>query len=273
MHDSAQLSHWLLIATQIAYQAGTVLKKYWGNIHTIEEKGFPGDLVTEADKQSEQLIIDALQKNFPSHQILAEESGFSMQTSDFMWIVDPLDGTTNYAHQYPMVAISIALFYQHTPLIGIVYNPLTNEFFSAAQGRGARLNQNLIHVSSCTSLKNSLLATGFAYDRRETDDNNYAEFCHFTHLTQGVRRAGSAALDLAYVACGRLDGYWERGLKTWDMAAGALLVQEAGGRVSSYNQAPIDWSSGRILASNNLLHEQISQELLFPTQLKRTTIC
>ncbi len=272
MHDSAQLSHWLSLATKIAHQAGTILKKYWGNLQSIQEKDFPGDLVTEADKQSEQFIVNALQKKFTSHQILAEESGLFTTESEFIWVVDPLDGTTNYAHQYPMVAISIALLHQHIPLIGIVYNPLTEEFFSAAQGLGAYLNQKPIRVSNCTSLKDSLLATGFAYDRRETQDNNYAEFCRFTHLTQGVRRAGSAALDLAYVACGRLDGYWERGLRPWDIAAGTLLVQEAGGRASSYNLDPIDWSSGRILASNSFLHEKMSQELLFPTQFKKLSL-
>ena len=256
------LSQWMIFATQAALGGGAVLKKYWGNLQEIGEKSFSGDLVTEADWQSEKIILETLMHHFPEHQILAEESGFSQGKSDFLWAVDPLDGTTNYAHQYPMVAVSIGLLYLQEPILGVIYNPLTGELFQAGKGWGAMLNHQRIGVSKTSELKNSLLATGFAYDRRETADNNYAEFCHFTHLTQGVRRAGAASLDLAYVACGRLDGYWERGLKPWDIAAGAILVKEAGGQFSDYNLGPLKLESGRILATNGNLQSSMSQELL-----------
>lgn len=255
------LPQWLTLATQAAQQGGAILKKFWGHLKEIREKNFPGDLVTEADQESEQVIIQWLSKHFPEHQILAEESGLSHQHSEFIWAIDPLDGTTNYAHQYPMAAVSIGLIYQQEPILGVIYNPLTEELFQAAKGLGASLNQQPIKVSSISHLKESLLATGFAYDRRETPDNNYAEFCHFTHLTQGVRRAGAASLDLAYVACGRLDGYWERGLKPWDIAAGTILVREAGGLVSDYKLGPLQLDSGRILASNGHLQGEMSREL------------
>ena len=255
------LHEWLHVATEAARQGGVVLKHFWGNLQTIKEKQFPGDLVTEADQQSEKAILDWLSHHFPQHQILAEESGLSQQYSDFIWAIDPLDGTTNYAHQYPMAAVSIGLMYQQEPILGVIYNPFTEELYQAAQGLGATLNQRPIHVSSISDLNKSLLATGFAYDRRETADNNYAEFCHFTHITQGVRRAGAASLDLAYVACGRLDGYWERGLKPWDIVAGVILVKEAGGQVSDYTLESLKVESGRILATNGHLHSTMSQEL------------
>lgn len=257
----SQLPQWLHLATQAAHKGGAILKKFWGNLHQIKEKGFPGDLVTEADQQSEQVIIEYLTQHFPDHQILAEESGLSKQQSEFIWAIDPLDGTTNYAHQYPMAAVSIGLIYQQEPILGVIYNPMTEELYQAAKGLGATLNQRPIRVSQISSLNESLLATGFAYDRRENPDNNYAEFCHFTHITQGVRRAGAASLDLAYVACGRLDGYWERGLKPWDIAAGVVLVQEAGGKISDYKLQPLNLESGRILATNGLLQSTMSQEL------------
>lgn len=255
------LQQWLIIATQAAQKGGRVLKQYWGNLHAVKEKEYAGDLVTEADQQSEAIILELISHHFPDHQILAEESGISKHESDYLWAIDPLDGTTNYAHQYPMAAVSIGLLYKEEPLLGVVYNPFTEELYQAALGLGATLNQRPIQVSTTTELSKSLLATGFAYDRRETADNNYAEFCHFTHLTQGVRRAGAASLDLAYVACGRLDGYWERGLKPWDMAAGVVLVKEAGGQISDYQLNPLKMGSGRILATNGHLQSVMSHEL------------
>lgn len=268
MTISHLLPQWLHLATQAAQQGGSILKKFWGNLQEIREKDFPGDLVTEADQQSEKTIIQWISHHFPNHQILAEESGLSRKESEFMWAIDPLDGTTNYAHQYPMVAVSIGLLHQGEPLLGVVYNPFTEELFQAAKGYGAQLNQRPLAVSNISHLKNSLLATGFAYDRRDTLDNNYVEFCHFTHLTQGVRRAGAASLDLAYVACGRLDGYWERGLKPWDIAAGAILVKEAGGHVSDYKLSPLQLESGRILATNGHLQSAMSQELMYLETLR-----
>lgn len=257
------LEGFLEIATEAALSAGAILQSYWGNLESVQEKGRPGDLVTEADAAAEAAVITILKRHFPDHQILAEESGHQGNAvSRFLWAIDPLDGTTNYAHQYPFSATSIALLIDGVPQVGVIFDPFHQELFRAAKGLGATLNRKPIQVSKTNTLAQSLLVTGFAYDRRETPDNNYAEFCHLTHLTQGVRRGGSASIDLAYVACGRLDGYWERGLSPWDIAAGIVLVQEAGGQVSAYDQSPIDLSSGRILATNTYLHEALSTELL-----------
>jgi myo-inositol-1(or 4)-monophosphatase len=263
------LEGFLEIATEAALSAGAILQSYWGNLKSVQEKGRPGDLVTEADAAAEAAVLTILKRHFPEHQILAEESGHQGNTvSRFLWAIDPLDGTTNYAHQYPFSATSIALLIDGVPQVGVIFDPFHQELFRAATGLGATLNRKPIHVSQTKNLAQSLLVTGFAYDRRETPDNNYAEFCHFTHLTQGVRRGGAASIDLAYVACGRLDGYWERGLSPWDVAAGIVLVQEAGGQVSAYDQAPIDLSAGRILATNTYLHEALSTELLKIKPLK-----
>jgi len=241
---------------------------YLGKLDSIQEKGRPGDLVTAADKDAEKTVLEVLQRHLPDHDILAEESGaVGDRTSDYRWAIDPLDGTTNYTHQYPFFAVSIGLLYQGTPWLGVVYGPVHNGVFRAAKGLGATRNRRPIHVSQTQHLANSLLVTGFAYDRRETSDNNYAEFCHLTHKTQGVRRGGSASMDLAYVACGRLDGYWERGLSPWDVAAGVVLVEEAGGIVTAYDQSPFQVESGRILASNGNIHQELSDALVEITPL------
>lgn len=257
------LEAFLDIATEAALSAGAILQFFWGNLESVREKGRPGDLVTEADAAAEAAAIAILHRHFPEHQILAEESGYRGNTvSRFLWAIDPLDGTTNYAHQYPFSATSIALLIDGVPQVGVIFDPFHQELFRAARGLGATRNRQPIHVSQTEMLSQSLLVTGFAYDRRETLDNNYAEFCHLTHLTQGVRRGGAASLDLAYIACGRLDGYWERGLSPWDIAAGVILVEEAGGQVSAYDQTPLDLASGRILATNGKLHSALSTELL-----------
>jgi myo-inositol-1(or 4)-monophosphatase len=259
--SSEQLQIFLEIATEAALAAGAVLQGYLG-LEEISEKG-PGDLVTAADKASEAVILDVLHRHFPNHAILAEESGkLGNAESDYLWVIDPLDGTTNYAHQYPFFAASIGLMIAGVPQVGVIFDPFHNELFRAAIGLGATCNRRSIQVSQTAELSKSLLVTGFAYDRRETTDNNYAEFCHLTHLTRGVRRSGSAALDLAHVACGRLDGYWERGIAPWDIAAGIVLLQEAGGKVTAYDGSPIKISSGRILATNGHIHAVLSQELL-----------
>ena len=252
------------IATEAALAAGVVLQDYLGKLEdAITEKGRPGDLVTAADKASEQVILQVLRRHFPQHSILAEESGkLGNQDNEFLWAIDPLDGTTNYAHQYPCFAVSIGLLIHGVPKVGVIYDPFRDELFRAAAGLGATRNRRPIQVSQTTELGKSLLVSGFAYDRRETADNNYAEFCHLTHLTQGVRRDGAAALDLAYVACGRVDGYWERGIAPWDVVAGIILVQEAGGNVTAYDGTPINIDSGRILATNGHIHKQLSQELM-----------
>jgi myo-inositol-1(or 4)-monophosphatase len=263
------LEAFLDIATEAALSAGAILQSFWGNLESVREKGRPGDLVTEADAAAEAAAIAILHRHFPEHQILAEESGYRGNTvSRFLWAIDPLDGTTNYAHQYPFSATSIALLIDGVPQVGVIFDPFHQELFRAAKGLGATRNRQPIHVSQTQTLSQSLLVTGFAYDRRETLDNNYAEFCHLTHLTQGVRRGGAASLDLAYIACGRLDGYWERGLSPWDIAAGIVLVEEAGGQVSAYDQTPLDLASGRILATNGKLHSALSAELLKVKPLK-----
>lgn len=259
-----KLQVFLDIATEAALAAGVVLQDYLGKLEdAVIEKGRPGDLVTAADKASEKVILDVLSRHFPEHSILAEESGqLGNQENEYLWAIDPLDGTTNYAHQYPCFAVSIGLLINGVPQVGVIYDPFHDELFQAAAGLGATRNRRAIHVSQTTELSKSLLVTGFAYDRRETSDNNYAEFCHLTHLTQGVRRGGAAALDLAYVSCGRVDGYWERGISPWDVVAGIVLVQEAGGKVTAYNGEPVNIGSGRILATNGHLHNSLSQTLL-----------
>ncbi|MDX2255929.1 MAG: inositol monophosphatase family protein [Pseudanabaenaceae cyanobacterium bins.39] len=256
-----QLQTFLDIATEAACAAGAVLKSYWGNLGEVEEKR-PGDLVTIADKQSEAMVLSILQRHFPDHGILAEESGvLGNSQSRYLWAIDPLDGTTNFAHQYPFSSVSIALLIDGLPAVGAIYDPFRDEIFRAAIGLGATRNRQPIRVSQVAELNRSLLVTGFAYDRTRTDDNNYAEFCHFTHITQGVRRGGSAAMDLAYVACGRLDGYWERGLSLWDLAAGVVLIREAGGLVTAYDGSEFIPQSGRLLATNGALHQQMIDEL------------
>ncbi len=262
MTHPQQLQIFLDIATEAALSAGAVLQQFWGNLETIEEKGRSGDLVTNADRAAEAAVLKVLARHVPDHPILAEESGsIAGRESQYLWAIDPLDGTTNYAHQYPFYAVSVGLLIEGKPAVGAIFAPYLNELYQAATGLGARRNRQPIQVSTTETLDKSLLVTGFAYDRRDRDDNNYAEFCRLTHLTQGVRRGGSAALDLAFVACGRLDGYWERGLSPWDLAAGVVLVEEAGGRVTAYDGAPFDLASGRILATNGILHPALSTVL------------
>ncbi|BAZ44474.1 inositol monophosphatase family protein [Chondrocystis sp. NIES-4102] len=258
-----QLQIFLDVATESVLAAGAILKDRWGKLNNIQEKGRPGDLVTEADKLAEAAVLEVLHRHLPEHQILAEESGsLGNADSQYLWAIDPLDGTTNYAHGLPIAATSVGLIIDGVPSVGAVYNPFTNELFRAAVGLGATCNRIPIRVSQTQELAKSLLVTGFAYDRRETTDNNYAEFCHLTHLTQGVRRLGCASFDLAAVACGRLDGYWERGIQPWDMAAGIVILQEAGGKVTAYDGSPLDINSGRILATNGLIHQSLSEALL-----------
>jgi myo-inositol-1(or 4)-monophosphatase len=260
--NQPQLSTYLDVATEAALAAGKVLQACWGKLESITEKGRPGDLVTEADRLAESAILAVLQRHFPTHSILAEESGqFGDLDAEYLWAIDPLDGTTNYAHQYPFSAASIGLLINGVPQVGAIFDPFHQELFRGAVGIGATCNDQPIHVSNTAKLAQSLLVTGFAYDRRETPDNNYQEFCYLTHITQGVRRAGAASVDLAYVACGRLDGYWERGLSPWDLAAGVAIVEAAGGKVTAYDQSEFDIRSGRILATNSQVHAELSQTL------------
>jgi myo-inositol-1(or 4)-monophosphatase len=263
--DQQNLQNFLEVATESVLAAGAVLEALYGKLEAIAEKGRPGDLVTEADKKAESIILEILARHCPDHAILAEESGYlgDQTANPYLWAIDPLDGTTNYAHGYPVACVSVGLMIEGIPQVGAIYNPFRQELFRGAKGLGATLNRRPIRVSQTASLEKSLLVSGFAYDRRETLDNNYAEFCHLTHLTQGVRRSGSAALDLADVACGRLEGYWERGIKAWDIVAGVVILEEAGGRITSYDNNALDIQSGRILATNGLIHQELSRSLIY----------
>ena len=249
------------VARATAALGGSVLMQHYGQHVSIREKGRAGDLITDADLAAEKAVLSGLGEATPEIPVLAEESGAQGDVSELCWCVDPLDGTTNFAHGYPFFATSIGLLWRGLPILGAVAVPFLQEVFWCCPGTGAFLHDDRIEVSGCSSLQDSLLVTGFAYDRRERVDNNYAEFCRLTHTTRGVRRGGAAAVDLAYVAAGRLDGYWERGLSPWDLTAGAALVVIAGGEVSDYRGENYDVSSGRILATGPELHSALQKEL------------
>lgn len=246
----------------IARAAGLLLRRGWGRPGQVEHKG-QVDLVTDFDRQAEALITNALRVEFPDHTIHAEEQGtVGLADSPYTWVVDPLDGTTNFAHGFPVFAVSIGLVHRGETLVGVIYDPLRDELFAAGAGRGAQLNQNPIEVSQIDTLAQALLATGFAYDRAWAADHNLPYLDRFLRRCQGIRRAGSAALDLAYVACGRLDGHWEMRLHPWDVAAGILLVTEAGGRVTDFDGGHQRHHSGlEIVASNGRIHDAMLQTL------------
>ena len=255
------LNNLLNIAKIAAMKGGESLMNNYGKIKTIKCKGTAGDLVTNADIECEKLIIEFLEKKTPYISIIAEESGDKSKDGKLKWCVDPLDGTTNYAHGYPFFATSIGLIWNSRPILGAISVPCLNEIYYAAPGHGSFCNDVRINVTKTNSLSDCLLVTGFAYDRRELLDNNYSEFCWLTHRTHGVRRGGAAAVDLAFVASGRVDGYWERGLAKWDMAAGVPIVELAGGIVSNYPHGSFDLESGRILACNPEIKDELSKEL------------
>lgn len=244
----AELLSLLAVARQAAEAGAIPLRQLFGRLDRVQEKGAAGNLVTEADLAAETAVLDTLARATPDIPVLSEESGRRQGKGSLEWCVDPLDGTTNYAHGFPFYCTSVALTWRGIPLLGALAAPALDQLFWAAPGQGAWCNGNPLRVSGCDRLADSLLATGFGYDRIERLDNNYAEFAYFTHRSHGVRRAGAAALDLAYVALGRLDGYWERGLSPWDMAAGVVLVEQAGGVVSAYDGSALDLKGGRIVA-------------------------
>jgi len=249
------MASFLEISMDIAREAGRLLAHVFERRVGFELKG-EFDLVTEADRLSEQLIVDRLRSYFPSHGIVAEEGGGQESGSEYRWYVDPLDGTTNFAHGFPVFNVTLALERSGELIAGVIYDPLRQEMFHTEKGSGAYLNNRLIHVSRATRLEDSLVATGFPSRKRHQNVN-----LHFYHqlgmATHGVRRAGSAAIDLAYVACGRLDAFWEFRLNPWDMAAGTLLVTEAGGTVSDMRGQPSDLYGGHILADNGALHQEL----------------
>jgi myo-inositol-1(or 4)-monophosphatase len=247
----------LNFAVQIAHEAGMLLLEKFGRHIAVSKKG-DINLVTEADLASEALIVERIRSHYPKHAILAEESGVTEVDghTEWRWIIDPLDGTTNYAHGYPCFAVTIAVEHNGEIVAGVTYDPTRDEMFAAERGQGATLNSRKIRVSETEYLKDSLLVTGFPYDFAQRP-NFMHHFTQFILKGRGVRRDGSAALDLAYVACGRFEGFWEEGLNPWDVAAGTLLIEEAGGVVTYYDGSALSIYTPPICASNGLIHEEM----------------
>jgi len=250
----------LQIAEDTARKAGHMLKSNMSSSRTITYKG-DVDLVTNFDKLSQKIIIDHITRKFPDHDIMAEEDLSEVKGADLKWIIDPIDGTTNFAHGFPIFCVSLALENKGKVVLGLVYDPMREEWFTAIKGKGAFLNKQKIRVSSTCELDKSLLATGFPYDLRESSNNNIDHFVNFATRVQAIRRCGSAALDLCYVACGRFDGFWELKLNPWDVAAGTLILTEAGGCVSDFKNREFSIYSLEILGSNGMIHEQMVKVL------------
>lgn len=249
------------VAIETARRAGTLLRSEAGKHRQISFKGSPTNLVTEMDRRAEALIIEAIHAEFPTHAILSEERGTVGGPSSHRWIVDPLDGTTNYVHGVPVFCVSVALEVDRQTRLGVAYDPSLDECFVAERGGGAWLGGERLSVSETPTLNESLLATGFPYSIREIPRNNLAEFGAFSRRCQGVRRMGSAVLYFCYVAAGRLDGYWELRLGPWDAAAGALMVEEAGGRVTNLEGGPLDRERPAVVASNGRIHDEMLRVL------------
>lgn len=248
----------LPVAIEAAKQAGRFLKQNLGKVRDIQQKaGQERNLVTEIDKRSEELIIEIIKRHYPSHDILAEESGHAQTKSEYRWIIDPLDGTTNYTHALPIFCVTIGVEREGEIICGVIYDPNLDELFTAERGKGAFLNSKRLRVSQTTTLARSLLVTGFPYNIGENPNHAIERFVNFLMTAQAVRRMGSAAIDLAYVAAGRYDGFWEVALNPWDMAAGALIVQEAGGRLSDFSGNQFSIYRKEIVASNNLVHQEM----------------
>ena len=260
-----EMQRYLKPAIDAARKAGQMLKD---NLNVNREIRYKGDvdLVTNFDSQSQKMIFEHLGKNFPEHDFIAEEGLEQRTGGDFRWIFDPLDGTTNYAHRFPVFTVSIALEWKGQVIVGVVYDPMRDEMFSGVKGEGASLNGKRIKVSETDDLDKSLVATGFPYDLRESRDNNIGHFNNFLVRVQAIRRCGSAAMDLCYVACGRFDGFWELKLKPWDVAAAALIVSEAGGRVSDFHNGEFDIYKQETLGSNGRIHQQMMDVLMLETK-------
>jgi myo-inositol-1(or 4)-monophosphatase len=252
-----ETENFLSVAWEAAAAAGALMQERWQEPKDIDYKGAI-DLVTSLDRESERRIVAVLRKNFPDHSVLAEEeTDFLGSQSSHRWIIDPLDGTTNFAHSYPHFCVSIALQRDGEVILGLVYDPLREECFRAVKGQGAKLNEMSLRISAVKELDKALLATGFPYDQREKADFYLGFFKAFMTRSQGIRRAGSAALDLCYVACGRLDGFWELKLRPWDTAAGVLIVEEAGGRVTDLSGTQFSIWGEETLASNGAIHDEM----------------
>jgi myo-inositol-1(or 4)-monophosphatase len=249
------MESYLASAVEIAREAGALIAQLSHRPHEIHYKR-PSDIVTEVDRRSEELIVERLRSRFPRHAIVSEEGGGQKTDSDYCWYVDPLDGTTNFAHGFPVYCVSLGIAFRNEVIAGVVYDPTRDELFTAERGSGAYLNQQRIHVSKCAHLSESLVATGFPPFMRD-HELNIQLYYRFTRLTHGVRRAGSAALDLCSVAAGRFEGFWELKLNSWDKAAGSLLVTEAGGRITDLTGGPFELLGREVFASNGLVHEQM----------------
>jgi myo-inositol-1(or 4)-monophosphatase len=255
------LEELLNVARSAALAGAGPLKEMFGKLEGVKQKGEAGNLVTEADLAAERAVLAVLADATPGFAVLAEESGRRNGHGPFEWCVDPLDGTTNYAHGFPVFCTSVGLLFEGKPILGALALPAHDQLFWAAPGFGSWCNDKRLRVSDCQQISDALLATGFAYDRIARLDNNYAEFARFTHRSHGVRRAGAAAVDLAFVASGAIDGYWERGLSPWDLVAGVVLVEQAGGVVSGYGGEELDLRTGRVIACAPGLQNAMIAEL------------
>ncbi len=259
---TANQDTYLQTAIHAAREAGAILRHHLGDLREIEVKNEQQfNLVTEADRNSERRIVEILLAAFPDHGILGEEGGVRNPGASHKWIIDPLDGTTNYTHAFPIFSISIALEIEGTVEVGVIFDPMRDEMFHAERTRGAFLNGRRMHVSDTASIEKSMLVTGFPYNIRENPDYCYERFIGFLKEAQAIRRLGSAALDCAYVAAGRLDGFWEVSLQPWDKAAGHLLIEEAGGSVSDFSGAPHDIYQLPFLGSNGRIHADMLRVL------------
>ncbi len=247
------------ILLKAAHAAGDLIKTRFNGPFTVEHKEGINNLVTEIDRLSEKTIISIILEAFPDHSIIAEEGGSIDNGSDYQWIIDPIDGTVNFAHGIPLCCVSIGLMKEAQMLMGVVYNPMMNELFFAEQDKGAYLNEQPIHVSAKSDFRRACLVTGFPYEWPEDKEHPVKTFERFVKQGLPVRRLGSAAIDLCWVACGRFDGFWEYSLNAWDVAAGYLIVTEAGGKVTNFAGDPYDVFSKQTLATNGLIHEDMRQ--------------
>jgi myo-inositol-1(or 4)-monophosphatase len=249
------------IAIAAVFQGDRVLQSHRGQLLAVQHKTRSTDLVTQVDLAVEKAIIKTIQNQFPDHTILSEENGLSRNTSDICWIIDPIDGTTNFVHGLGNYSISIAAAHKDDILVGVVLNPVTGELFSAVKNSGARLNHQPISVSNTDDIQQSLLVTGFPYDRVDYIDALLIRLKQCLSAAQDVRRLGSAALDLCYLACGRFDGYWEQNLKPWDVAAGWLIATEAGAKITDFNDNPFHLTKKELLGTNGRIHQQMVKQL------------
>jgi len=249
------------LAYRVIEKASKIVLKSLDKTRKISYKKGDFNLVTNVDHEVEALLLKEIISKYPNHSIIAEESGIHSKNPTYQWFIDPIDGTTNFAHGYPCFCISIGFAFKNKLEFGLIKNPVTNELYTAKRNKGAKLNGKPIFVSKIKKLKDSLLVTGFPYDRKTSKMNNFDSFCNLTLKTQGVRRDGAAAVDLCYVASGKLDGFWELKLSPWDVAAGVLLVKEAGGKITDYDNHTYNVYKKEIVATNGLIHNELLKNL------------